>query len=376
MKKGVSLIVLTIVAIVILILASATTISVINSQKKVKTLEFANEIAMVQEKVNLYYKKYNKYPIRNELDTTTINVEKNVEQFNGEDIESNIVTLNYVDLSEIFEDSSSYTDELHILRYGHNKSENDLYLISTKTGRVYYKATIYDYYTLTQELKEKINYVEESDGMLAVSKILFQKSESDYINTPIITTIKIPQDYVVKSCNVVKEDLSSVELTSIKKENGYSIYVTPNDINQNYTVIVNWLDTQNAKENYTSFAVDNFDNTIPELEIVGDKKEIINNITGEKSIFYYLDYSDNKSGVSEVKYAEHRIISDEESNYNKNLEIVRRYMENNGIKVNLYSINISSGTRYVTVYIKDNAGNDKYLIKEVPEIEKVGDLEI
>ena len=104
MKKGVSLIVLTIVVIVLLILASAITISVVNTQRKVKTLEFANEIANIQEKVNLYYKKYSVYPIDDESSEVIIEIEAKVEeQFEGENIQENKVTLHRINLLNIFE---------------------------------------------------------------------------------------------------------------------------------------------------------------------------------------------------------------------------------------------------------------------------------
>lgn len=373
MKKGVSLIVLTIVVIVLLILASAITISVVNTQRKVKTLEFANEIANIQEKVNLYYKKYSVYPIDDESSEVIIEIEAKVEeQFEGENIQENKVTLNRINLSKIFESDSTYTDELDALRYGHNLTSDDVYLISTKTGNVYYKASVYDNYTLTEDLKKKINYVEELQGSLSVSNIIFEKSENEYTNNPIVTTVKVPQDYIVTSCKVVKENLNTIFLDSSRAENGYNIYTTSNDIESNYTIVLSWKETQTSKENITSFVVDNFDNTAPEIQIIGDKHQVINNITSEEQNFYFIEYYDDKSGVQEVKYAEHNIISDNATNYNENLEVIRKYMQNNGKRVESNSVNVLSGTRFLTLYIKDYVGNDKYLIRELSETEKVG----
>ena len=77
------------------------------------------------------------------------------------------------------------------------------------------------------------------------------------------------------------------------------------------------------------YSVDNFDNIAPEVEIKGEKKSIENILTGEEKQYYFINYSDNLSGIKTLKYVEEKISEDTNSDI-QNLELIKEYMKNNG----------------------------------------------
>ena len=373
MKKGFSLLVLVIVVAVLLIIVTATTIGVSNAQKNIKVLTFSKELAIIKDKVDIYYKKSGSYPTLTSGATVTINVSSDLEQYNGEQISDGNVTLNYLDLEKIFEENGSLTDEIHTLNYGLQTDADDVYLISTITSKVYYKKGVYGYYTLTDELKEKIGYVEQKEeGISSISNVIFVKSTDNYTRNPIVTTIKVPEEYDA-TCRIYSKTLNGYQITSYDTVNGYKVYTTPDNINSNYHIIVSY--NNNGNEVTATYNVYNFDNTVPHIEVYGNKKEIVNNITNEVSSFYYINYYDNESEIEEIKYANLKVESDSKTDID-NLNVIREYMKVNGTKVNGNILTIPYGTRWITIYVKDFAGNESYLYKQVPEIEKTANTDI
>lgn len=346
MKKGFSLIVLMVVVIVLIVITTATTIGVSNAQKNVKVLNFATELSIIQDKVDLYHKQNNRYPIVTSSGDYTIND----------------ISLKQLDLKEIFDsEENSKTDELHTLNYGLNPYDDngnvdDIYLISNTTGQVYYKAGVYDYYTLTDELKQKIGYVEPNkDDNLNVSGVIFIKNDNNYTNQPIVTTIKIPVAYQNISCKVYSSSLNGVEISNFITNGNYKEYTTPNNINSNYSIVVTC--TNNGENIVATYNVENYDSTNPIIEVVGNNKKITNNITGEENNFYYVNYFDNESGIKDIKYAELKI--------DGNIDVIKEYMNLYGKKVEGNIINFLKGTRWITIYARDVAGNEAYLYKSV-----------
>lgn len=368
MKKGFSLLVLGVVVLVLLIIVTATTIGVTNAQRNVKVLNFATELSILQDKVNLYYKKNNKYPLTETETSINITVSDNLSQYVGETIENGATTLYYLELEKIYDSNGSLTDELHSLNYGLQKNEEDVYLVSKETGRVYYKDGVEGYFTLTNELKEKIGYVEENkDNTVIIGNVSFKKSVDDYTNSPITTTIKVPKTYENILCKVYSDTLNGSEILTFDVQGEYRIYTTSSTMNSNYYIVVSYTD--NGKTNSVTYTVDNFDNVVPNVEIVGSKKQIKNNLTNEIETFYQLDYSDNSSGIDEIKYAETKVEADVNTETN-NLNLIREYMKVYGIAVNNNVLKISNDARWLTIYVKDKAGNEKYIYKQVPQIEK------
>lgn len=358
MKRGFSLIVLIVVVTVLIVITAATTIGVSNAQRNVKVLNFATELSIIQDKVDLYYMENSTYPLTESGASVNLNVSGNSSQYQGESIQNgNIVTLYYLDLEKIYNSTGNVTDEINSLNYGLQEDENDAYLISTTTGRVYYKAGVYDYYTLTDELKQKIGYVESNKGKnINVSGIIFEKDKESYTNVPIVTTIKVPVAYQNIVCKVYSTTLSGTEISGSVVEGNYKKYTTPNNINSNYSLVVTC--TSDGESIVATYNVDNFDNTNPVVRIVGSNKKVTNNITGEEENFYYIKYYDNESGMQDIKYVELKI--------DGNINVISEYMKLYGKSIEGSIVKFLNGTRWLTVYAKDVAGNEVYLYKSVP----------
>lgn len=362
MNKGFSLVVLTIIVTVMLILTVTVTVSIVNYQKNFKVLEFGEEISNIQEKVDLYYYEKKSYPIKNEQEVVTIelkNLDNNgKEQFKNEIVE-NSIKLKKLDLEKIYGENDNYTSQINNLVYGRNDlDENDVYLISITTGKVYYKAGVYGYYSLTDSLKKKINYTENTDNIDNYFGIVFSKSTDNYTNEPIITTIKIPSAYVVDSCKEISQDGKTSKEITLNENDDFKEGKTSGKINSNYKIVISWKENISAtKTNITVYNVDNFDNEAPSIEIVGEKRTVYNNLTGENKYYYFIEYDDKLSGIDSIKYTELKI---EAENDDKNLKVISSYMENNGININSKSIEIKSGTKWITIYAKDKVGNETY----------------
>lgn len=373
MRKGFSLVVLTIIVTVVLILVTATTFSVVNAQKKIRRLEFANEIARVQEKVDLYYNKNQEYPVDTllgivNIDISSLSVQEQV-QFEDEEKEGNNVYFNYIKLNSIFDSNNSLTDELHSLKYGNGNGNDDKYIVSANTGKVYYLRGMDSYYTLTDELKLEIDYVENTSKTSSYSNIIFTKNNDEYTNQPITTTIKIPNEYVVVSCKVIPKTSSGSDLALLSTDENYKNYQT-GVINDDYDIAVIWKeDATSTTNNTTVFSVNNYDNVKPEIEVVGNKKSQTVNLTQNSNNFYYISYFDDDSGIDVVKYAEIKLEGNP-SNEANNLEIIRKHMSQNGIAIAGNTFDVSTGTRWVTIYVRDKAGNEQYAYKQVPEEER------
>lgn len=154
-KKGITLLALTLTIAVILILASTIVLSSNDIIAKTKKSEFAKEVYTIQTLVKQYKFKNNVYPIDGSIEITLSEFDQNsVSQFSNEPTYSTgKITLEYIDLYE--------ADVENTVR-GNKKSGNqkDVYLVSNDTGRVYYlngqKISGTVYYTLTDELKELI----------------------------------------------------------------------------------------------------------------------------------------------------------------------------------------------------------------------------
>lgn len=362
-KFGFSLITLSIIVTIVLILVTATTISVVNVKKRVDKLTFGEEMAIVQEGVTLYYEKNNSYPIDEKIALT----------------QDTKVALNSSNM--IFLDGDSASSEFYYINYsliGIENSQDFKYIdtnsqdlvLSTNTGTVYYPKGMDGNYFFTDDLKKAIEYVDRTDSITSTSGIKFTKSVEEYTNNPIVTTIEVRAEYTNVTCTVIPSNSSKIELTGNNNK-----FVTPDDIYENYDIVVKWKENNSGNVNTTVYSVDNFDNIAPEVEIKGEKKSIENILTGEEKQYYFINYSDNLSGIKTLKYVEEKIPEDSNSDA-QNLELIKEYMKNNGKNITKNVIEILPGTRWITVYAEDNASNARFICKEVPEIQKVtnGDL--
>ena len=339
MKKGIAMVTLVVIISVMLILVSVITVSVVNVSNTSKKIAFASEINMLQESVNSYRTNNNEFPIIDfvviDLSGASDDVKKQFQE-NSEDITDDKVYLNKIDYTKL---------DISSLSRGVSESEDDIYVVSSKTGIVYYakglKIGNETYYTLTDELKNLLNYNSKTTEVLADNAIVCEMSTNDWTNNNVSVSIKVPKEYTNVSVNI-EEDVIDVDTNVVDEQyNVYNIEVQNNcDINVNYT------DKSNIEKN-SKFLVTNIDKDIPNI--------LVNNITNYNTDKKYIEikYSDTQSGVKIIKYDTDKINND---------DIGRIYFNNNGIEVKNNVIEIDNDNPYITLYIEDNAGNYQILL--------------
>ena len=153
-KKGITLIVLVTTIMVALILITTIIVSYNSIKQSTRKKEFAREIYTLQKVIEQYEFMNNKYPIKDEQTVNLLGIDSEFRnQFSSEEgFSKNSITLNHIDLYEAGVDNISRG-----LKYS---GENDIYLFSKNTEKVYYlkgeKIGNDIYYTLTDELKKQI----------------------------------------------------------------------------------------------------------------------------------------------------------------------------------------------------------------------------
>ena len=130
-KQGVTLVSVLIIVVVLSILTATVTISTNSIIKNTFNKEFVREYALVKSAVSDYI-------VRNsgivdfetdEIDLTSVDAE-DLNQFNVQDIENNVIECYVVDLQKIgIKDAT----------YGTSQTEDDVYVVSRNTKTLYYK---------------------------------------------------------------------------------------------------------------------------------------------------------------------------------------------------------------------------------------------
>ena len=340
MKKGITFLTVAIAVVIMMIFATTATIAVLNVSNDSTKTKFATEIAYVQEAVNNYYSKNNEYPVGTSITVDLTNV-KNIDvvQFVNEEKNNNSVIMYEIDRSLLGNIETVYGN-------GTGEDNNDVYAISKKTGKVYYlkgvKAGNVTYFTLTDELKERINYVDKEESSIVKDMITFTPSTTEWTNKNVVTTVKVPDQYT----NIVVNVLNNGVVTPITNYNYIGDYYEYkiDSISGNYTVNVAYQNSKN--ENLTqSYSVSNFDDVAPTLEI-SSKTDLVSS-EGNYSYVKINSKNDNLSGIKCIKY-ERENIADED---------IATYFKTNGLELKEDIIEIKENTSYITIYIEDNAGN-------------------
>lgn len=331
-----SLISLTIVIIVMLIIAGILVVSVYETNGAVEINAFGSEILNIQNAVDEYYYRYDKYPVGNEYLINVSDISSgSIIQFSEETVADNKMAFKTVNLSLVGINDT----------YFGKGNGNDVYVLSEKTGKVYYiqginfEGTVY--YTLTQELQSilniKVNNMILSDE-IKIQDIIFVPSEIEYTNRPVTVQVKIPMGVIVDS--VVATEDKSVSTEVIRGNTKIiSINETSDNKNGNYTITVNYKDEGVSKT--ASYDVTNFDNIKPTITTI----ETIN--TNYKTVG--ISVNDDKSGIAFVKYDD-KEIQDKE------------YFNNYGKTVTNFKFSIEIDSAY-TIYVEDKAGNSITYVK-------------
>lgn len=356
MKNGFSFAILTATVIIMLILLTSMTIAGTKTFEDSQKLSFATELSTLQQAVDTYKAKNSgMYPVKNSivLDIKKLN-DSSKNQFiqNNEEITNNKVVLNEIDYEKI---------SITSLKYGNmTDGDTDMYAVSPTTGKVYYakglKIGSRLYFTLTDDLRNSLsaNVVKskkasQSDNYLVV----FSPSSVNWTTEKVTVDIKIPEDCVKQFIYIDGEDTSDYTTSS---SGGYNIYTVSQD--GNYTIRVKYYKKDDTSNIMTAtYNVNNVDNVAPTLEI--DENIVSLNATDDDTnLLGYLRIMDSKdtlSGVKAIKYESNSIFSGVITDAQK--QNIKPHFENSGKNVMGSAIPVEKGSRSVTIYIEDKAGN-------------------
>ena len=153
------------------------------------TSMYAQEILNIQNSVDEYYYKYTKYPITGTTKTLKVSdvVSSAANQFQSETALSNVYTFYIIDLAVL---------GINDTKYGKNADENDVYVVSQESGKVYYlngleyKEKVY--YTLNQDLYQLINVSQSSNITwkdVKKQEVIFSSSEVEYTDKPVVIKV-------------------------------------------------------------------------------------------------------------------------------------------------------------------------------------------
>lgn len=343
MKKGITLAILSIVILLMIILITTITTTgtmAINNSRKMK---FASELALVQELADEYANNNEgEYPVSSSLEIDLSNVtSSSINQFNDEVKNVSKIILYQIDFSIL-----GKTD----LIYG-NKAKGDLtdvYAVSKETGKVYYikglKIGKVTYYTLTDDLKDSIDYTPNS-GSVTKDGIIFNTLKSKWTNKNVESIVKVPSNlgYTNVIVSTIKNNNVFSTIDILENTKGYDIYKIQ-DVSGNYQVKVEY--TKDETNMFQIFDITNFDDKSPEI-VIKSIKPMVNEKDNVKQTYIDIDFQNDLSGIKYAKY-ETDNISDADA---------KKYFTSNGNKILNGTIIVDKFIEYVTIYVEDNAGN-------------------
>ena len=345
MKKGISLVALTVTIVIMLLLASTVAISGVNVLSNSRMVSIGTELAYMQEYVDSYIEYNNgNLPISDSVIIATDKIlAADKTQFDSVDyVSSTNVLLYKIDKSKLGNISTTYGNE--------NKGdETDIYAVSKNTNKVYYvkgeKIKGKTYYTLTNDLKEKIGF-DKIKGSVAKDGIIFTPSTKEWTNQSVTLNVAVPVDYtnVTFTVNGTTATASKTETTS-----SYVYYDV--SINGNYETIVKY--TKNGTSLSQSYTVTKYETQAPTLTVSTPQTLIDGE---ENSSYVNIDYSDAQSGIKIVKYETEKIDQAQ----------ISTYFITNGIELTGKSIKVNKYFSNVTVYVEDQAGNYTYKYVSIP----------
>lgn len=340
-KKGFSLVALMATVTIMVILMTTIIISGVNSSNNAKKIAFATEITMVEQSVNSYGDRNDGlYPISNNISLDlALLTPKAISQFqdNGETITNNKINLCEIDYSKA---------ELSSLKFGNKKNgENDIYVVSDKTGKVYYakgyKIGGEIFFGVTEELNNILSYNKDKSTKLSGEAIIFEPSNKEWTNQNITVNIKIP-----KKLTIVSVTANGTNVPAGTGDTDYNKYLTT--MTQNGTIIVNYKenvgDTNTLQAKYE---VKNIDKDVPIITVDNNIALTYNNEENILGNMKILTKTDSLSGIKVIKYEGEKV---------ENINAFD-YFQINGTKVEEDNIVINKGNFFVTVYVEDNAGN-------------------
>lgn len=394
-KKGITLVVLVVTIVVGLILVSAGIVAVSTSISDAKKVAFAEELKQIEDQVSVYYLQNGEvYPAYTNDDGTLITkTPSEIKSVIGEK-KFNILKEEMKSNKENGEEEITEATQLAFYAIDLNKldldkktrgikkdnSEEDVYVISAKTGRAYYlkgvKAGGETYFSLSNKILNYLGKVEstttEGDvivkevGALTVKRVKKTWTNQMGINLSV-------KDTTGTISATLKDGNNVIATSNFTLKSEYTLN-TPLDIpgsSFNVTNIINFSNSNNKVIEFTkgtdTLAVDlaNYDVYDPEVGLSNITKNVL-----ETENVITFKVRDTQSGIKEVKY-------DYLTKYDENGEVQNYYKDTDNldpsfIKARGKKAKISSPDNdgYVTVtiklpfniegiqlYISDKAGN-------------------
>lgn len=331
-KKGVTLMAVLTIIVVITILTVTVSFSGINIMKDVKMKKFAMSIAEVEEAFIRLNEPLEKTITRNiiKVKSTT----QNKADFPGEQAVSGYYNFYLVEPSEL----SIETDIGNL-----TKGPNDAFAYSTTTGRMYYVRGVEisgkRYYSLTDELRKKINLNEVKKENELKDGILAKKSITKFTNNNISLDVYIPEKY--SNPDVTSQDASTldktVSLVTYKGEKYNKIEV------KNIAKNINLNISYNGKTQV--YAINNIDKTAP--TITYEDTFVRKTDKGDEAYITGIKAKDNSSKIVKLKYETEYIDKSQ----------AKKYFNSNGIPVREEKIKVAYPENKYTIYCEDEAGN-------------------
>ena len=340
MRRGISLVSLTVVIVIMVILAGIVIISGIDTVDSVTINTFALEMLNIQNAVDEFNFRYEKYPAGESITLDLSQIQDTYrQQFEYETVTDNIITFKVVDLASL---------GIANTEFGNNKSEKDVYALSETTGIVYYldglKYEDEEYYTLTDKLFAVANITNNAQITskdVKVYDVIFTPSSLKTTNKPINVMVRVPKRATINSIVTTEnKSVGQVELIGMYKQ--VQVNMTSEDTTGNYTIIVNY--TYNNVTKTAQYVVDDYEDVLPIISysetVEGDLKTINVTIDNNKSTLKEVKYEEEI--VSKVSYFEH---------YGKNLT-------NNQF--------IIKKDEYFTIYVETTSG-EYVVVNNMPE---------
>ncbi len=339
MKKGITISILVITIIVMAILASVIIVSTSSSISYSMLVAWLTEIGYIQDTVDEYSHTSSALPYTSDIvtiDISKLSNEQIADQFPGETIINNIVSLNILNLGNL---------KITNTTYGNLETPNDVYAYSTTTGRVYYVEGLemegYTYYGITQSLKDSYNLA-PANGEL--SSVVFVPNVIGYTNKPITVTVKLPKSYTNISITTSSVDVIVGPQTVV--ENTYVYNVNTNNVGGNYTITVSY---KSGSQSYTTtYSVNSYDVTPPVISSISNENFSIVDVTANSILAYLTNISaTDTSGIKHLKYTLGTVTK----------ENAKAYFQTAGNNLVGGKINLDNTSNEYTIYAEDNAGN-------------------
>ena len=286
MKRGITIAMLVVMVAVLGILATVTVKSISNSYTNSKLSIWVTEIGLIQDlmkenKNNLTYALMDTVS----FDVSAIPQEIKTEQFSGETITSNKITLKEINLAAIGADN---------VLYGLHKDSLDKYAYSETTGKVYYlkglDARVNVYYTLTEDLKNRYG---DNLTITNLSLISFEQSEVNPTDNAVKVTVKVPKTYT--NVSVTTSNASISVGAKVTEETKYTYLVNSNGIKANYKITVTY--TESGTNKTATHEVKNFKTTLGALiTSAKDYGKTINYVSDNGVTKWRVFYEDTTNG--------------------------------------------------------------------------------